>query len=530
MFIVRDYNMLVLPHDPWLPVLASYNPALARRPALQLGPHNLPHLPILNEPTLHAIAQAHQMPQLPSPLVTDGSYDWCHEQPFATQKRTAEMLVMHRMAFILSELGTGKTLAALLAIDWLILRGVIKRALVVAPLSTLDSVWRKEIAMRTSRLWPEVLHSHDGHKRLKLFRHSDANVFIINYHGVTSMLSTLVDAEFDLVVVDELATLRHTRNRMWRHINLIAKRAAWRWGLTGAPTPGGPEDAYGEIKLINPAKVPAAFKGWRELVSVPAGPWGWKARPEAMLLVAKAMQPSVRYTRAQVMELPARYVIDQETGISAEQKHAYEQMRRHCLIEYQAGRVTAVNAAVLTGKLLQISCGAVYTETKTTIDLKPRPRLTAVQTLIDAAAGKVIVFAPYRHIVHILAPVLRASAGRVHAVVTGDTPPQARGPLFQSFQDEYSPLGLILAHPQCMAHGLTLTAANTIIWWGAYPSNEIYEQANGRVTRPGQKREQMIVHMMSTPIEKKIFKVLKSRGNMQNTLLKLFEEMMQMGL
>jgi SNF2 family DNA or RNA helicase len=109
------------------------------------------------------------------------------------------------------------------------------------------------------------------------------------------------------------------------------------------------------------------------------------------------------------------------------------------------------------------------------------------------------------------------------AMVYGDTPKGARDRIFSNFQTKQTPRVLV-AHPQCMAHGLTLTAANTIIWYTATNNPEHYEQANGRIVRPGQTSKTLIVHMSGTLVERVSFKRLESRGKMQGMLLDLFHQ------
>jgi SNF2 family DNA or RNA helicase len=113
--------------------------------------------------------------------------------------------------------------------------------------------------------------------------------------------------------------------------------------------------------------------------------------------------------------------------------------------------------------------------------------------------------------------------GIEHAVVDGDTPATKRSEIFNLFQNT-NKYRVILAHPQCLAHGITLTAADTVIWFAPVTSLEIYDQANHRIRRVGQQHKQLVLHLQSTPVEKKIYAMLRSKQKVQDKLLKLFED------
>ena len=112
--------------------------------------------------------------------------------------------------------------------------------------------------------------------------------------------------------------------------------------------------------------------------------------------------------------------------------------------------------------------------------------------------------------------------GIEHATMDGDTPANDRSQIFNLFQNT-NKYRVLLAHPQCLAHGVTLTAADTIIWFAPVTSLEIYEQANARIRRVGQKHKQLVLHLQSTPVEKKIYKMLQGKQKVQNALLKMLE-------
>jgi SNF2 family DNA or RNA helicase len=139
--------------------------------------------------------------------------------------------------------------------------------------------------------------------------------------------------------------------------------------------------------------------------------------------------------------------------------------------------------------------------------------------IMDAAAGKVIVFTPYKHSLAMLGDHL-ANQSIDHACVSGDTPVKQRDEIFRRFMEDPT-MRVLVAHPACMSHGLTLTTASVVAWWGLPPSVEIYEQANARITRPGQKYHQYIAHIVSTTLEVQRYRQLEQKVDTAGLLMSM---------
>lgn len=248
----------------------------------------------------------------------------------------------------------------------------------------------------------------------------------------------------------------------------------------------------------------------------------WIPRPEANEVVHAAMQPSVRFTRDDVEELPPTYYVDREAPLEPDAAKAYKIMvDRMRLITAGGENVTAANEGVLQSKLLQVACGFLYTDTKDVYSLPAGSRLRAVDEVILETDRKVIIFVPFIAAIGSVAAHLRTK-GHAVAMVHGATPRGARDIIFRNFQNPNAAPRILVAHPKCMSHGLTLTSANVIIWYCPTTSNETYEQANARIVRPSQTAKTLIVHMSGTVAEKITYARLKVRGKMQGILLELF--------
>ncbi len=467
--------------------------------------------------------------------------------PFDAQYGTTDFLTTARNAFVLSEMGTGKTISILWTYDYLRSIGEVNKMLVIAPLSTLERTWADEIFMNFPHLSWAVVHGTKD-KRMKLLN-LDVNVYIINHDGIKT--SGFLDAmaerkDIDVIVADEGALLaRNAGTDRWKALNKLVNKQGPRrvWWLTGTPTPNKPTDAWAQCKIVAPSTVPTYFNRFRDSVMQQHGPFVWKPRPTAVDTVFSVMVPAVRYTRADCMDLPPCMYQTRHVDMSSEQTAAYKDMQAKLHAEIEEGSITAVNEAVKASKLLQIACGAVYGPGGVVVDIPSQGRIDVLHEIVQEATGKVIVFVPFVgalekiaiRLAYMMAETDEEKAlfvasqldGKFRdnskvAIIHGGVSQRERNDIFQNFQREGNPRVLI-AQPASMSHGLTLTEANTIVWYSACNSNETYEQANARITRPGQKNNQFIIHLEGCFAERKVYERLKTKQSMQNLLLDLVE-------
>ena len=456
--------------------------------------------------------------RVPAPILTQ--YDWNGDVPFKTQKITAAMLTMNPRAYVLSEMGTGKTRAVLHALNYLLLEGEIERAIIAAPLSTLSQVWDKEVLMYFNHLSVGVLHGSREYRRKVLAEKHD--LYVINHDGVETILPDLLDRDdIGAVVIDELASYRNKGTDRWKAMQALIQGRDYAWGLTGSPTPNEPVDAWGQCKLLTPHTVPRFEKHFRRMTMIQLSQFKWMAKQEANDIVYGCMQPAVRFTRDECVELPPMHRILREAKLGTEQARVYKQLIDKLTVAFGEGEVTAANEGVLFSKLLQISAGYVYTKDKQIVALDNEERLSQLEEVLDEAEGKVIVFAEFVHAAEAVYEKLKKD-GYSAMLVHGGTAKSDRDHIFGMFQNSASPRVLV-AHPKCMAHGLTLTAANVIVWFTPTTSLETYEQACARVSRPGQTRKQLIVHLTGSKVEAKLYRRLEQKKSLQGALLEMFE-------
>ena len=458
---------------------------------------------------------------VPAPILT--RYDWCGTSPWEIQRTTAALLTESARAYVLSTMGTGKTRAALFAADYLLRAKAVKRVLITAPLSTLTPVWEAELFRVMPGRRVKVIYG-DRAKRVKLLN-EDADFYIINHHGLIMLSKELRMRGFDVVIFDELAVFRNKGTDLWKAADaIVGAGVPYAWGLTGSPTPNSPTDAWAQVRLLTPTRTTRTLGQFKDQTMRQITQFKWSARTGANEAVHQAMQPAVRYTRDDVMELPETSYVDREVKLEPDAAKAYKMLFDKMRTMSSTGdSITAVNEGVLQGKLLQVACGFLYTDKKTVYALPSDRRLEALEEVVNETDRKVIVFVPYIHALDGISKYLRGKKHNV-AVVSGATPRAARDSIFTKFQDPEASPRIIVAHPGCMSHGLTLTEANTIVWYSPTRRLDEYEQANARITRPGQVAKTFIVHLYGTPVERVTYARLKSKAKMQGMLLQMFKD------
>lgn len=468
----------------------------------------------------------------PAPIAT--YYEWPGQYtPFVHQSATAEFFTTNPRSFCLNGMGSGKTLAVLWAFDYLRKAGLVKRMLVISPLSTLERAWGDEVFRNFFDMTFCVLHG-SREKRHKLLA-EDFDVYIINHDGIKSADTVKLIQEregLDVIVVDEIASFRNSSTERWKALNriinpkvevdgkMVVKPKTWVWGLTGTPTPNAPTDAWAQCKLISPSRVAPYFSAFRDQVMRPVTRFKWAARDSALDTVKQCMQPAIRFSREDCIDLPPTTFVTRQTTLTAEQQKAYNDMLRHLKAEHAGGQITAINEAVKVSKLVQICCGVAYGQNGD-VTIPAQPRIELVREIIEQADSKVLVFVPLTAALEYLAAELRKDY--TVEVVHGATSKAARDKIFQDFQRAKDP-HVIVANPGTLSHGLTLTAASTIVWFAPINSNETFQQANARIVRPGQKLNTLIVNIEATDLERRMYARLQGKQTMQGLLLDLIKE------
>lgn len=455
----------------------------------------------------------------PSPILA--RYRWPGRfAPFRAQRETAAFLTLNRRAYVLNDMGTGKTLATLWALDYLRSIGVVQRAIVFAPLSTLETVWGSEILLNFPHLRYGIVHNEDRARRLRVLD-QDHDVYICNHHGVRIVADVLKKRpDINLNVIDELSVFRNQGTEMHKAMTKVTEpRERLVWGLTGTPTPNEPTDAWAQCRLITPWTVPKFFKHFKSQTMDQVAAFKWRAKPTAMATVHQAMAPAIRFSREECVDLPPTTFQHRDIPLTPEQDKAYKEMSVRMRMEHEQGIARAVNEADKVMKLVQIAAGAVYESKSGEPMLIPATgRLDECKEIIAASNNKVIIYVPFVASLQYLRDELAKHWAT--EMVYGETPVSERVRIFTDFQHgSRETLRVLVANPRVMSHGLTLTAADTVIWFAPTVSHETWDQATHRIIRTSQRNNTLVVMLGGTPNERRIYKRLQDRQDMQGLFL-----------
>jgi len=452
---------------------------------------------------------------VPPPILS--YYEWPSRfTAMEHQKETSAFFTMNRRALCLNAPGTGKTLSALWAADFLLTEGTAKKVLIVAPLSTLTVVWAREIYQHMPHRSFVVLTGTRARREEKL-ETPGAHYFIINHDGFTNMASALKD--FDVVIYDEATALKTPSSQRYKiFAKWVASHDPWLWLLTGTPISQSPVDAWTLARLVGSAACPRSYTTFKDRVMQKISTFKWIPRDDALQVCRQILQPSIRFSLEECKDLPDTNYVGRKTELTSTQKKAFKDMQNKAVAIFSGGEVSAANAAIVLSKLLQISCGVVYGDTQR-IAIDASERYNTFTELLDEIGGKVIVFCPLRGVMDWMYGEMTRGGYDV-AMVHGDVGRTERNQIFSDFQHTSSPR-ILLAHPRVAAHGLTLTAAKDIVWFAPIYSLEQYEQANARIRRLSTQGKTTVWHIYATSFEAELYRRLRNKQRVLGEFLDL---------
>jgi len=454
----------------------------------------------------------------PSPILR--KYKWSGRlEPFAHQKITASFLTLNPRAFCFSEQGTGKTASVIWAADYLLRIGEIKRVLIVCPLSIMKPAWQADIFKFAMHRSCSLAYGNAATRKKVIS--AGAEFVVINFDGVAVVKDEIMNGGFDLIVIDECSSYKHANTNRWKVMQKVSANARWMWMLTGTPAAQSPMDAYGIAKLLVPKNVPKFYGHFRDKVMYKINKFKWLPRPGAKDYVFKILQPAIRFERDQCLDLPDVLYTHREAPLTPQQQRMYAKMKKDMLIDAAGEEVSAINAAVKINKLLQIACGSIYADSGEVIDFDVSNRLNTVLEVIEESSHKVLIFVPFNHTIDIIRDHLVKHKISCD-VINGKVPVTQRNQIIKEFQTKKDPHVLVI-QPQAAAHGLTLTEANTIIWYAPITSVETYLQANARINRPGQKNNMNVVHIHGSEIESKLYNMLENNILTHSQIVNLYK-------
>ena len=457
--------------------------------------------------------------KIPSPIERD--YEWPGMfMPFAHQRDTARFLSLHRRAFCFNEAGTGKTSAAIWAADYLMNQGRVNRVLVICPLSIMQSAWQADLFKTAMHRSCGIAHGSAA-KREKVIR-GQYQFVVINFDGVAVVEKAIAESGFDLIIVDEANAYKNPSTVRWKTLARLVKKGTYLWMMTGTPASQSPLDALGLARMVNPDGIPRYMSAWRDKVMHQVSKFKWVPKADSRDTVFNALQPAIRYEKAQCLDLPEVTYQTRIVPLSTQATKYYRELVKEMQIQAAGETISTVNAAAALSRLLQLSGGAVYTDDANIVEFDVTPRLKVLEEVLDETLHKVLVFVPYRHTLTLLKKHLD-SIGVNSEVISGDVTANQRSVIFNNFQRMAEPR-VLLIQPQAASHGVTLTAADTVVFWSPVMSVETYLQCIARIDRVGQKNAMTVIHLQGSEVERRMYTMLQNKVDMHEKLVDLFRD------
>ena len=440
----------------------------------------------------------------------------------AYQHSAADHLVTRAAAALWLSPGYGKTAAALHAFKKLKDAGKARNMLVVAPLRVVQTVWENEIASWSSL---EGLHATKLHgpKKAIWLKQRDVNVWLINYEGLPWLTCGSLEVKnaphFDVVVFDEIRRLKNSRALRFRAALPLARKATWRWGLTGTPASNGLMDLFGQFLILDGgAALGSRLTRFRRAYFEQGyDGFSWLPRPGAAKTIEDKLAPLVFRAEGK-LDLPV-FVHDKRSVVLDDKaRKIYTTMKGDLITRLGSTVITAANAAVLVGKLKQMANGRVYDEARE-IHVIHSAKQDALRELIDELGDEQLLIAyEFNHDLAQIREVLGDDVPYIGGGV-GETAMQDRVAAWNRREIQF-----LAAHPASAGHGINLQrgGAHHILWWGPTFDLDHYIQFNDRLCRQGNTADSVVVHVFVAEhtVDETAVKSRDEKDTLQSALLK----------
>ena len=441
--------------------------------------------------------------------------------PHEYQRYAIEYIKTHPITAVFLDMGLGKTSITLTALNNLLFDSFdVHRVLIIAPIRVARETWPAEIEKwdHLRGLTYSVAVGTEAERKAALMQPAD--IYIINRENVQWLIEKSgIPFDYDMVVIDELSSFKNHASKRFKALLKVRPRIKRIVGLTGTPTSSGLMDLWAEFRILDMGKRLGRFIGqYRNTYFEPDKRSGqvvfsYKPLPYAEDAIYRQISDitiSMKSTDHLTMPelVSGEYIVKLSEG---ERKH-YDELKRELVLQLPDGEITAANAASLSGKLCQMSNGAIYDDSGEVIRIHDR-KLDALEDIIEAANGKPLLVAYwFRHDLERIEERLR----ELHITYKRlDDSASIRG-----WNSGEVPVGLI--HPASAGHGLNLQAGgSTLVWFGLTWSLELYQQTVARLWRQGQTAKTVVVQHIITKgtIDERIMTALRAKDKTQSALI-----------
>lgn len=435
--------------------------------------------------------------------------------PHNYQKFATDFIINHPVSAVLLEMGLGKSVISLSAINELMLDYFdVSRTLVIAPLRVANSTWPDEI-----KKWDHLKHLNysvvigSEKERLDALR-KPAHIYLINRENVDWLITKSgVSWKFDMVVIDELSSFKSYQAKRFKSLLKVRPKIKRIVGLTGTPSSNGLMDLWAEFRLLDMGeRLGRYITYYRQNFFVP------DKRNQQMIFSYKPKEGSEKMIYSLIsditismkskdfLKMPECVMNEVVVSLSDKEQKLYDSLKQDMVLSLEENEIDAINAAALSNKLLQMSNGAVYNDDKESLHIHDR-KLDALEDLIEGANGKPVLVAYwFKHDLEKIKD--RFDVRKIKSAKD-----------ISDWNEGKIPVALI--HPASAGHGLNLQAGgSTLIWFGLTWSLELYQQTNARLYRQGQDSTVVIHHILTKgTIDEDVMKALKAKEKIQDALI-----------
>lgn len=439
--------------------------------------------------------------------------------PWNYQQYSINHIIDHKASGLFLDMGMGKTVSTLTAIDNLIFLGEVHKVLVIAPLRVAEDTWSTEVDK-----WDHLKHIRitkilGSKKQREEALMKDSDIYVTNRENVDWLVAECFDSWiWDMVVIDELSSFKSSKAKRFRALKKVRPYFKRIVGLTGTPAPNSLIDLWPQIYLLDGGlRLGKTISGFKDRYFNPGRRNGyvvydWELKEGAEKAIQNKISDICISMKAEdYLDLPERIDNKVEIVLSKKSIETYKKLEKDLVIEIGEEDITAANAAVLTNKLLQIANGAIYSESKEVVKIHDE-KIEKLEEIIGISNGKpVLVFYNFKHDYDRISEMLSKNKIKYQSLNNSD----------DINRWNKGEIQVALLHPASAGHGLNLQyGGNIIVWFGLTWSLELYQQANARLHRQGQKKTVIIHHLIAKgTVDEDVMKALSSKEINQDMLL-----------
>jgi SNF2 family DNA or RNA helicase len=461
-------------------------------------------------------------------------------KPYAHQLTALEKSWNRETYAYFMEMGTGKTKVLIDNLAMLYDKGKVNGALIIAPKGVVGTWYNQELPAHlpthienVSVLWQSNITKEQSRKLGTLFKTGEElHILIMNVEAFSTTKGVDFAAKFlashnTLMAIDESTTIKNPRAKRTKNIIKLSERAKYRRIMTGSPVTKNPLDLYSQCEFLNPYLLD--FTSYYAFRNRYAQMKTIHVQGRAIQVVDKFQNLgelsnqlkgfSYRVLKEDCLDLPDKIYMKRQINLTPDQKKLYEQMRKEALAILNGKRVTTVNALTQLMRLHQITCGHFSADDGSTQPIKNN-RIDELMDVLEEIEGKAIIWAHYQYdITNIIKEIEKVHGPGSIVDYYGLTPQDKRQPNIKKFQSDPK-CRFMVGTPSTGGYGITLTAANTVIYYSNGYDLEKRLQSEDRAHRIGQQKSVTYVDILADEtVDEKIVKSLRKKINIASEVL-----------